>query len=442
MNWRFSFLSLVVILMINVNFSVRAYEKHPPASLIAQPASSIHCNPQSQRCKKPDIQLSDFTYLGGFRISGHRFGENNTSSLNNSRGIFTYHKQHHSIFVIGSPKGGEVAEFAIPELVVSRDIKDFNVVTKARQPFVKINGNPKVETGVDKNFKVTGLEVIDNKLLVNYVNWYDASGKETDTSIYFDDANKLSTSKAYGPFQLDGKAHAAGWISKVPEAWASRLGGQYIAGGQLGTSIISRLSVGPSAFVFDPRRNMFGHKNGKVATERLLDFSLTTPLYNVARYGKQPSNVNKILYNEDGKNDLWTLISGAGYGFIVPGTSTYLTVGRAGGIESGIGYKIRQDSGKLCPGPCSKSAADNYSYYWLWDVEKLMDVKYGLLQAHEVRPYEYGKLILPVDLDGATINGGAFDESSSTLYLSVPKADKLTRFKQLPVFLAFQFKKR
>jgi hypothetical protein len=393
---------------------------------------------QSVPVSLPKAEIEDFEFLGGFRITGDNYGEGKAST-NMSRGIFTYNPKNHSIFVIGSPKEEQIAEFAIPELIKSSKYEDYLVADEAIQQFTYIHGTERVDTGIEKYFKVTGLELVDDKLLVNYVNWYDGNGTETDTTLYYDDASDLANSSMYGPFQLDGKAHGAGWLSKIPDEWTDVFNATYIAGGQSGTSIISRLSVGPSAFMINPHETIFGRDGGAIPTERLMDFPLSDMLYDKNVYGNDYSQPQPILFNENGLNDLWTTLSGAGYGFIIPGTRTYVTIGKSGGIESGVGYKIRQEDGYLCPGPCSYDSADNYPFYWLWDVEDLLKVKFGLLQAHDVRPYRHGKFPMPEGMSLRSFNGGSFDPDTGTLYLASPRADTLKQFHETPVFLAFKF---
>lgn len=387
----------------------------------------------------PRASIDNFEFEGGFRITSSKYGEGRAST-NYSRGIFTYNPDNHSIYVIGSPKEEQIAEFSIPELVKSTNIEDYNQAANPLQDFTLIQGTDRVDTGIDKYFKVTGLEYIEGKLLVNYVKWYDGNGNETDTTLYYEDANNLSTSKMFGPFQLDGKARAAGWLSEVPQEWQDLLGGSHIAGGQSGTSIISRLSVGPSAFMINPTETIFGREGGAIPTSGLMDYPLSNMLYDKEVYGASYGSPQSILYNESGENDLWTTLSGAGYGFIIPGTRTYMTFGKSGGVESGVGYKIRQEDGYLCPGPCSYDSQDNYPFFWLWDVEDLLKVKYGMMEAHDVRPYSHGKFPMPAGLDIRSLNGGAFDPTTSTLYMSSPKADKLKQYAETPVFFAFKYR--
>ena len=401
-------------------------------------ASACQVLPDFSQVKDaPLIKIEQLKYRGGFRISSRRFGADATSTSDFSQGIFTLNPKNNSIFLIGHPEGAEIAEFKIPEIVNSTKISDFKVANQVLQNFTKFNGTKRVDTGVNNYFRVTGMEVIGDGLMVNYINWYDANGTETDTTIYFHDASNLATSKISGPYQLDGAAHAAGWLSAIPQDWQSILGGTHISGSQVDASIISRLSVGPSAFAVDPVTAFTKRFLGSIETTKLLDFPLANILYDKKVYGEH-INHDDILRNYDGNNDLWTTISGAGHGFIVPGTSTYLTIGGSGGHKSGIGYKIKQDDGHQCGGPCAYSASDYSSYYWLWDIKELVKVKLGLQKSYDVRPYDYGEFPVPFENKRARINGGAFDPESGLLYLSIPRGDQSSLYLRPPLILVYE----
>ena len=49
-------------------------------------------------------------------------------------------------------------------------------------------------TGIDNYFRPTGMAKIDNALMVNYINWYDARVTEIDTSVMFWDSENLTDS--------------------------------------------------------------------------------------------------------------------------------------------------------------------------------------------------------------------------------------------------------
>ena len=380
------------------------------------------------------LDANAIEYQGGFRLSAAAFGDSEYPSLSYSPGVIAFNPANHSLFVVGHDYEQGIAEFIIPNIVNSRDINDFEVGEQVLQNFIPFHNTDRVDTGIDNYFRITGLALINQKLVVNYFNWYDAGGTETDTSVVFQNASDLANSEIIGPYQLQGAAHSSGWLTKIPEQWQSSLGGTYIAG-HAGGSIISRLSVGPTAFVFSPEDKLLSRNTGAVTTQPLLNFSLTNMLYDKSIYGEEIESADAILYNDNRQNELWTISSNAAYGFIVPNTNTYMTVGHSKGHDSGLGYKITQDNGTICAGPCPYQADDHYNYYWLWRVSDLQKVQVGELQPYDLRPYLYGKLDSP---SAATLKGGAYDASSGLLYVALKNGDTVGAYSRPPLFLVYK----
>lgn len=355
----------------------------------------------------PRADIDDFKFIGGFRLPAKDYGD---TSLNYAKGVIE--QTDDSLFIVGHQHHDMIAEFPIPELINSEVISELVIADDPIQLPVSIlgaasSGNTQ---GIDE---ITGLEVIDDQLIVNAMEYYDAPADNSHTTLIVDNAFELATANVGGYYEMQGAAHAGGWLSPIPTEWQAILGGDYLTGHSSGEPIISRLSVGPSAFVVtssDLSQANAGDPEIKTAT--LLDFSLERPLH-------------EDLFNESGENDLWTHTSRAVYGFIVPGTRTYATFGHTSGITSGIGYKITQDDGSLCPGYCSYLKSDQMNFYWLWDVSDLVAVKDGQLAASSVRPYAHGTFEVPYQTSDTVnrIGGASFDEASGILLFSVLKAD-------------------
>lgn len=381
----------------------------------------------------PLIQITDLEYQGGFIIPDGNYGESNS---NYTTGTITYNSNNQSLFVAGHNTQGAIAEFTIPPMVNSLDVTQLNTAT-VLQNFRQVlhatsDSNPQ---GIDR---VTGMVLINNKLIVNGLEYYDAPANNSHTSVILENPADIENTVVSGYYALNGAAHAAGWVSPIPYDWQGLLGGDYISGNSSRYAINSRLCMGISAFVF----NSTGLSNPiptPIPSTPVLDFDLSNPLYAVySAYDN--ANYNLIEINGSthsghtfadadatvGTNDLWTEASQASYGFIVPGTSTYLTIGSSGGHNSGMGYKATQNNGNLCGGPCPYDADDYYNYYWLWDVNDLLAVKNGTLNPSEVRPYSYGIFDAPFQIDEYyntpefhPIFGGTYDAQSGLLYLSI-----------------------
>ncbi|MBU2946536.1 T9SS type A sorting domain-containing protein [Zobellia uliginosa] len=358
----------------------------------------------------PLFSMPQLTYEGAFRISSH---SNGVSNLNYNQGPIAYNYENHSLYIVGHSHHQAIAEYAIPEIIKSETLSELNMVETPIQVFSSVltktnDGNPQ------KINSVGGMYYVNHggqaKLIVNGYEYYDAPADNTMTTVIIEDANAIETSPVSGYYSFKGGAgHTSGWISPVPEAWKEALEGSHITGQSSGIPIISRASVGPSAFSFEMSDAL--NAVTSIETNTLLDFSLSNPL-------------NKDLSNESKTNNIWTHLSRATYGFIVPGTRTYLTLGNSGGHESGVCYKCTQDNGNLCGGYCPPVASDRYQYYWLWDMNDLMAVKNGTLKAYEVMPYNHGLFESPFQETGNKgIGGGSFDPSTGNLYLTIQSGD-------------------
>jgi hypothetical protein len=388
--------------------SFALFVSHLSNDVTAQDASSL-----------PLADTQVLTYDGAFQISSATFGD---SRLDYAEGPIAYNPIGDSLFVVGHAHHQAIAEFAVPELVKSNELSELNTVSVPIQSFSKILN--RAASGNTQNMdRVGGLMLINDELFISTYEYYDADANATHTTLVIREPKKLSSSDVDGFYSLSPRAHASKWMSPIPQEWRTSLGGEFIAGSSSGGPIISRHSVGPSAFVFDPVEMTAGSSaNEIISAATLLDFSLSKPLHD-------------DLSNETGNNDLWTHLSYAVYGFIIPGSRTYLTIGYSGGHDSGVGYKITQDNGRLCGGYCSRESSDNHNYYWMWDLNDLTKVKNGKMQSHTVRPYAFGELNMPFQQSRLhKISGASFDIASRKLYISLDGAGSGERSPVIAVF--------
>ena len=372
----------------------------------------------------PDERLviGDLTYRGAFRLSSDTFGDSNT---NYAVGTLAYNEANHSLFVAGHAQHNAIGEFAIPTTIgTSTDVDDLPVVDASLQPFAAFlgdapTGNP---DGIDR---INGLYVDDGQLIVNAERWYDAGGSANDTTLVVvaDDID----GEVQGYFELEGRVHAGGYMSSVPPEWRDELGGPLLTGWASNTSIISRHSIGPSLFTFEPDDLFSG--------DAVVDPAIATNVHMDFPYGDQRWITPDALDTQPGgASPLWNHLSKARYGFIAPGTSTFVVLGHTGGVQSGIGYKITQDDDHLCGGYCAYEADDYTNAYWLFDVNDILAAD----AVHLPRPYAYGEWSVPFDDDGRhAIIGGTFDPASSTLYLALANAGQVGTYDRPPLILAY-----
>lgn len=404
----------------------------------------------------PLVQIEQLEYQGAFIIPSAVYGE---SRADNVTGHMEYSSANHSLFFAGKFTEGAIAEFAIPALVNSADVTTLNTATVLQSFREILDQTP--DTNPQNLNRVTGIKLFEGKLIINAVDFYDAGADNTHTTLVLEDAADIANSAISGYYELQGEAHIAGWMSDVPDQWQSLLGGAYLAGNAPNYSINSRYPQGPTAFIFDPA-TLAGSPSGEIATTVLMDTSLTNPLY--ADYtGYQRAQYNVLSTNGAsggtghtaadlevvaGTNDLWTEMSNVGFGFIIPNSRTYLTIGESGGHNLGIGYKARPNGsppGYNCAGPCSYDPNDYYNYYWLWDINDLIAVKNGSLQPYEIRPYDYGVFNAPfqANIYSGTprhnpIIGGTYDSVSGLLYLTIGGGESTGQYGFKPLVVAYK----
>ncbi len=411
----------------------------------------IPINLFAQATSLPLLQISDLQYEGAFAIPADN---NGVLGANYSAGTITYNSTNGSIFLAGHQNGAAVGEYSIPSLVNSTDVAALNSAT-ILQDFRQVLQYT-IGDYVEINL-ISGMAMVNDKLIINAVEYYDADANNLHTGVVLQTPTDIANSSVDAYYSLEGAAHTSGWLSPIPAEWQTLLGGDYIAGNSSKYSINSRLAIGISAFAFNAS-DMTNAAPGTVATTTLLDFDLSNPLYaDYANY--ENSNYNLVEINGDnsftghtfadanatvGTNDLWTEISQASYGFIIPGTSTYMAIGASGGHGMGIGYKPTQSDGNVCGGPCPYDADDRYNYYWLWDVNDLLAVKNGTLNPHDVRPYDYGVFDVPFQTDIYTqtpefheILGGTYDADNEILYLAIDDGASTGQYEHVPVIAAY-----
>lgn len=374
----------------------------------------------------PLLHRSDFVYRGAFRLPADDYG---SSNLNYSEGPLAVSSNGQSIFIVGHSHHQNIAEFAIPPLVGSTVLSQLNMAGAPLQTFTPVlerasTGNPQALDRIGGLYHFAGSEP---QLVVNAYEYYDADNNSSQTTLVARNSAQLATCTMDGFHTFQGGAgHTSGWISPIPNEWRTALGGDHLAGQSSGMPIISRFSVGPSAFAFAIDNLTGPTVPNPVPTIRLLDFSLEHPLHS-------------DLANDSRTNTLWTHLSRVVFGMVVPGSRTYLTLGYSGGHSSGVCYKcVPEGSSEACGGYCARHVDDYALYYWLWDLNDLLAVKNGTQQPYAPRPYEHGEFVIPFATN--ELGGGSYDPSSNTLYLTVQRADLAQgEYNNPPVVVAFTF---
>jgi hypothetical protein len=370
----------------------------------------------------PLMTINQLQYKGAFRLPSGNFG---TSSANYSFGTIGYNPDHKSLFVAGNETEGSIAEFAIPQIVNSTKLSDLKTAASPLQPFANVVNKASID--VRNGIKVSGIFYSGGKLMVNVYRFYDQSPFLTTPTLILSNANDIKGSSTRGYISTQGGSAAAGWISPIPSALQSMLGGPYMCGFSASTAraLVYNTSEGPSAYSFDPVTAM-ANDASSIATNELMAFSPDDGMV-----------TRDQLYNNDHTNKLWTFVSEASFGMVIPGTRTYMALGGSGGHESGVAYGDPPYGGYKAYYAIDPN--DRYPYYWLFDVNDFDKVRKGQMKASAIKPYAFGIFNVPFGQIGGwtPIAGGSFDAATGTLYLSVYRADTQSGGNP-PVIVAYQ----
>lgn len=356
---------------------------------------------------------------GAYRLQGGTFG---TSRIAYTQGKIGVSENESTLYIAGHAQHYSIGAFDIsqfpPQLGSMEDIP----ISPNIEPFVTIAPIQKEQLTADR---ITGIYLNNNSLLVGVDEYYDANGDNNENLVIFSSSTDLTNAKQKGYYPLKGRSHAAGWMGQLPNNLATLFNTTNFLGSSSQLPINSRLSIGPTLFLWDAPTSFEIPPIGReINTIPIIDYSLANPLHT-------------DQYNESGENDLWTELSYAAVAFFAPQSNDYIVIGRSGGHESGIGYKIVQDNGNVCGGPCAFRHDDYYNYFWVYKKEDIVASFNGEISPHSLIPYAYGKL--PNIIDNHAILGGDYIEASSTLYLLIGSADTLqSNYEPQPVIVTYK----
>ncbi len=375
------------------------------------------------------LTLSDLNYAGAFRVNGNTFGSSSVEYTN--KHILAINSTTNNLLMTGASteNARDVGEFEIPALSTSETLADLSIASNT-QPFVDLFDQiptRTIDADEGNGIGIYGMYEYNNNIIVNYAVYYDAGGPFADETTFVKrnstdiDASAVDVGGAY---KLQGAALASGWISPIPAAWQAALGGDHISGFSAGTTraILSRLSMGPSAYVFDIDDLINGPPaNGAtISTTAAMSFPYPNGL-GIANTGDVD---NELLT----PGEIWNNATEANYCFIVPNSDTYLCVGHQAGFTSGLDYKVRNDTSQTDWGDYDAVSANDYrNIYMMFDVNDLVSAKNGSIATYDIEPYEWGTFSPVYGGDSATginqISGATFDPETGRLYVAIANGD-------------------
>ncbi len=278
-----------------------------------------------------------------------------------------------------------------------------------------------------------GIGIVGRALISNWTPFYPGSPKPHDSTTVMANADAMG---APGPWMTMDRVEGSddwvspslygGWVTPIPPEWQAKLGGKWLCGASGGLPISARFNAGPTAAVCDAEAMV----RGEMHPVRPL---LSTRLANA-----------DTIHGGGGDAQMWTHVSRAAYGVILPGTRTYLVVGFSGGHHSGIGYKTLSSSNPNgCPyqngGYCIKDPQDAYAYYWLYDVDEM------LASPGTATPYDHGEwpaqYYAASDAVHGAFSGAAIDPATGKLWTGSVNALHPTHWRdrhtKMPVYARY-----
>ena len=236
--------------------------------------------------------------------------------------------------------------------------------------------------------ELSGTLVFNDRLIVQKRIYYDNDGSGTTHAVGNLDISGFSSFKRLA--NLPSAQYGNGYMGLIPPEWQSLLGGPAFSGNS-SMSIISKVSNGPSFFVFNP--DDVGVKT-PIPSIPLMYYTLSNPLA------------------PDVANDIWIRADQSNAGIAFPsGTRSVLFFSRHG--YGNRTYKVPDG----CGGESGEGAAPYRRQITAFDANDLLAVKNGTKKPWEIRPYDWWVVPGPTDKCAEfRASGLAYDPMSRRIY--------------------------
>jgi hypothetical protein len=377
--------------------------------------------------EQPLLQPSDLRYQGCFRLPAYPVRYDYPP-----RGL-AYHAAHDSLYVPGFADFHGCGEVSIPVPVAGAASLAELPTAAALQPITDPTEGTWQALAYGAAINLGGLLVHEERLIVDFYRYYDTEG--TQPTSHWSRNLSLSAAGDYvGPVQLlvtdavgTSSVHAgniSGYMGHVPPSWQTRLGGPCFTG-QSGISIVSRTSLGPCVFTFDPAN--IGVVS-PVPTTPLVFYPVDHPTLGNYTIGPGEPNPN-VFFN--GTMQVCGVCMPVGwrsvlfFGCIGVGVYAY---GMGTGDPSLNNQPVPGEPGVFyCYDPVNPTKGDHaYPYearVWAYDALELAQVAAGNVAAWDVVPY--AAWTLPSDFYSwlPRLAGAADDPARQRIYVSQTRGD-------------------
>lgn len=370
----------------------------------ASPGTTERILPITDPTRQPRLEFAELRYAGAFRLPSTDAGDTFASG----GGPLAFNPARNSLFV--GARSGKVAEVTLPEPARAGQIADLPAAEYLQGFEDPADGRMK-DVAKD-GAGLAGLLVHAGRLYGTGLIYYDATNSQAVS--HFSRPLNLAEKGATPMRSVWNKGRAgfvAGYLAAVPAEWQTKLGGPAITG-QCCQPIISRTSLGPAAFAWQP---------ADLATKTELD---AIPLV------YYPSD-HPTLGPWSGSNPTYGSTSQVNGLAIIAGRRTALFIGRNGtgpycyGTGTGdqsLDQTIGTNGEKFCYDPASSDKGQHaypYTYQmWAYDLNDLAEAAAGRRDAWSIKPYGVWPFELPYPEASARIGGVAYDAVQRRLFIS------------------------
>jgi hypothetical protein len=369
----------------------------------------------AQVIELPRVGQQDLEYLGAFSLPSGTYGESRFGF--SGKGLAIYRDPasgKDTLFIEGHAwDAGNVAQVQIPDTLSKSETYSELPVATVLQNFFDIADDKWASTGQTSYLGVYGMLAYNGRLIVAATSWYDAScSQRASHGVSTFDLSQTNDFQGFYSFDATANSRSlGGYMTLIPEAWRSLFGGPALTGNSA-LSIISCISSGPAATVFDPDH---------VGTQDPIPGSTVVyyPLSNYLKSGGMTeentftfgSSVKGIAFPEGSKSVLFfgvqTLADGYCYG---PGTN-----------DPNL-HKVPTAGGTYCYDLCSHSKGGHgypyYHYVWAYDANHLLQVKNGTKEPWEIEPYAAWRLNEMNSGGCAGMRSAAYDQNTRRVYIT------------------------
>jgi hypothetical protein len=356
------------------------------------------------------LEFADLKYAGAFRLPATDKGD----TFSSGGGPLAYHPGRNSLFA--GARTGKIAEVSIPEPVVAGTIPELPVAEYLQGFADPTEG--RIREVAAEGAALAGLLVYRSRLYGSGLIYYDANNTQTVSHFH----RPLSLlERGAGPMRLVGKkgrsGMVAGYMALVPPEWQTKLGGPAITG-QCCVPIVSRTSLGPAAFAWDPE-----------SLEEKKDPDAPALVYYPPEH--------PTLGPWSGSNPVYGGTIQMGGVALIAGTRTALFVGRngtgpycygTGTSDKSLDNTTGRNGEKYCYDPATSDKGQHaypYRYQmWAYDLNDWALVRAGKRDPWEIKPYGVWPFDLPFPEASTRIGGVAYDPARQRLFISQRSADR------------------